>query len=97
VFPALDRNFKNHLTKLYRGRGLARWVKDPKGLAYALELDAGKILLNFNESFPRQLPTDDQGMFVIGYYHQKFARRADEIGRGQSTEHTVSIADGDEG
>jgi CRISPR-associated protein Csd1 len=74
VFPGLERNFRNHISKIGKGRNLARWVTNPSGLRGSLETAAGRILSNFNEAFPHQLSIDEQGLFVLGYYHERFTR-----------------------
>lgn len=64
VFPRLLKNFRHH----------ARKAKDenPKR-AVALEKEADEILAPLPpwEAFPRFLPLEQQGLFVLGYHHQR--------------------------
>ncbi len=61
VFPTLLRRFQNHLGKLKR---------DKAGLAVNRERLIQEIL-NSLESFPTILGLTEQGMFALGFYHQR--------------------------
>lgn len=63
VFPLLLRGMQNHLSRLR---------KDGKGGFIERELD--EIVGHMGGQFPRALRLEDQGRFVIGYYHQRRAR-----------------------
>ncbi|WP_166145748.1 type I-C CRISPR-associated protein Cas8c/Csd1 [Methylosinus sp. RM1] len=73
VFPSLDANFQHHLSKIRKGRDLAKWVKNPGALAGGLLKSVGELTSGIC-SYPKQLPLEEQGQFVIGYYQQKFGR-----------------------
>lgn len=79
VFPLLLRGMQNHLSKLR---------KAGKGGFIERELD--QITEQLPPSLPRSLRLEEQGRFVIGYYHQRRTRVAgkpvDEIADEQSTE-----------
>jgi CRISPR-associated protein Csd1 len=92
VFPSLDANFQHHLAKIRKGRNLAKWVQNAGGLAGGLLKAAGGLFSSF-ESFPKQLPLEEQGQFVIGYYKQKFGRDP----QGASAESEIIIAPEGEG
>lgn len=65
VFPLLLRGVQDHLGKLRSkgSRGLAHWFD---------EAIAGVISdLRADQPFPRTLRLEDQGRFVVGYYHQR--------------------------
>ncbi|HEY4252165.1 MAG TPA: type I-C CRISPR-associated protein Cas8c/Csd1 [Roseomonas sp.] len=65
VFPLLLRGMQNHLSKLR---------KDGKGGFIEREMD--QIAEQLPSSLPRSLRLEEQGRFVIGYYHQRRARVA---------------------
>jgi CRISPR-associated protein Csd1 len=58
IFPQLLKNTQNHLAKM------DNWVW--------LDKKIGEIMSNI-ECFPVQLNLDKQGMFMLGYYHQRQA------------------------
>jgi CRISPR-associated protein Csd1 len=63
VFPLLLRGMQNHLSKLR---------KDRKGGFIEKEMD--QIMDQLSGRMPRSLRLEEQGLFVIGYYHQRQAR-----------------------
>lgn len=69
VFPVLLRTAGHHLSSIRKGEkgGLARWF----------EREMGEIVDGLPNAFPRNLRIEDQGRFAIGYYHQRFEKRAD--------------------
>lgn len=73
VFPSLDANFQHHLSKIRKGRDLAKWVKNPGALAGGLQKSVGELSSGIG-FYPKQMPLEEQGQFVIGYYQQKFGR-----------------------
>jgi len=63
VFPRLLRNMRHHASKAKddkRGAGTAKW----------LEGQADAIVSGLN-GFPAFLPLEEQGLFVLGYHHQR--------------------------
>ena len=67
IFPVLLRSTQNHLSKLRKERA---------GQAVNLEREIRGIVADLPERFPRSLRIEDQGRFVIGYYHQSQAHFA---------------------
>ena len=66
VFPQLLRSAQHHIQKAEYGRWTDKMIED--------------IMCGITE-FPAHLSLDDQGMFAIGYYHQRqgfFAKSKDE-------------------
>ena len=55
VFPVLMRLSQHHLNKLN-----SKW----------LEIEIGKVVEEIN-NFPAHLNMDEQGLFILGYYHQR--------------------------
>lgn len=68
AFPPLMRNARNHLAKL-------RNDKTKKGAAIALETKLEDIAANLT-TFPKTLNLQQQGLFALGYYHQRASDRA---------------------
>jgi CRISPR-associated protein Csd1 len=62
VFPRLFRLYQHHLAKLKQ--------LNP-GLSVSREQELGEIMNKLNNVFPRLLSLEDQGKFVIGYFHQR--------------------------
>ena len=64
-FPLLDKGSKPHLSKL---------GKDRKGYQVVLERKVAEIMegmLPGEDPFPSHLPDKQQGLFALGYYHQR--------------------------
>ena len=61
VFPTLIRRGRNHLNKLAR---------DKPGLAVTRERLIQEIISTI-KGFPKTLGLEDQGLFSIGFYHQR--------------------------
>jgi CRISPR-associated protein Csd1 len=59
VFPRLCRLSQHHLAKLDTGLRIHR------------ERQFGEVINKLRNTFPRLLSLDDQGKFVIGYFHQR--------------------------
>jgi CRISPR-associated protein Csd1 len=60
VFPTLLRLSQHHITKAEYGNASERRIENLLNL-----LDA--------KPFPRRMTLDEQGVFVLGYYHQRNA------------------------
>jgi CRISPR-associated protein Csd1 len=77
VFPLLLRGMQNHLGKLRKA-----------GKGGFIEQEMNQIMEQLGSSMPRSLRLEEQGRFVIGYYHQRRARVAgkpvDEIAETES-------------
>lgn len=67
VFPLLLRGMQHHLSRLR---------KDGKGGFIEREMD--QIATQLPPELPRSLRLEEQGRFVIGYYHQRKARVGDK-------------------
>lgn len=61
VFPRLLKLKNNHTRVLGR---------DKKGMQITLEKELGSLMDRLHEGFPKQLSLEEQGIFIIGYYHQ---------------------------
>ena len=67
VFGNLMRLSGHHLSKL---------DSDKKGLRVWFEKQIEEIMSALN-NFPAHLSLEEQGMFAIGYYHQRIAKKVD--------------------
>lgn len=64
VFPLLDRKATHHLATLRKDPAKAGWaVRHEQRLA--------EVFAGLETGFPRALGLQEQGRFVIGYYHQR--------------------------
>jgi CRISPR-associated protein Csd1 len=65
IFPTLDKGSKAHLSKL---------GKESKGYQVVLDRKIGEIMEKMSpgaDPFPAHLPDRQQGLFALGYYHQR--------------------------
>lgn len=78
VFPMLERNMMNHLSKIRKTESYP-YGKDKKitgqKLANSLDWQIGQIKEGMETYYPKNLNLQDQGRFAIGYYHQRFTRK----------------------
>jgi len=79
VFGNLMRLSGYHLSKL---------DSDKKGLRIWLEKQIEEIMSGIGV-FPSHLSLEEQGMFAIGYYHQRIARKADEKAEDASSHESL--------
>lgn len=87
AFPALIRAAKDHhIKRLRNGHSDASWIKDSahaRRVGSGLERDIGMIWGSFHDGVPMQFSSEEQGLFLVGYYQERYARRgnadADEM------------------
>lgn len=70
VFPRLLRTTTHHLAVLHRDRRTRR-------LAVWFEREIDVIMRELEMNLPRQLQPLGQGRFLVGYHHQRLARKPD--------------------
>lgn len=63
VFPSLLKLSGNHLKVIQR-------APEKKGFAIADEKKLQSLLSQITTSFPKRLSLEDQGIYILGYYHQ---------------------------
>ncbi|MCF8025678.1 MAG: type I-C CRISPR-associated protein Cas8c/Csd1 [Desulfobacteraceae bacterium] len=63
VFPRLLKNMRNHIRK-------AKDSDQKRGTAFWLDKQADEIMSGITE-FPGFLPIEQQGLFILGYHHQR--------------------------
>ncbi len=80
VFPLLVKTATHHLSKLRKGDG--------GGLAHWFDSEMGAIWAGLEADMPRALNLEDQGRFIAGYYHQRWAKKntTDDVIDNGSTE-----------
>lgn len=82
VFPMLVQNAKlHHIKRLRNGHSDARWINNAeqaRRVGAALERRIGELVISVPEGFPNQYSSEEQGFFMIGYYQERYARRAGE-------------------
>lgn len=95
VFPMLERNMMNHLSKIRKTESYA-YGKDKtitgQKLASSLDWQIGQIKEGMETSYPKNLNLQDQGRFAIGYYHQRFTRKI-KTKTGEDIDNPVAEAD----
>ena len=96
IFPSLLQNAKNHLSSLRKGRK-ADWVKDANATAGWLDKEIGLIILSFTSDhpFPKNLTLDEQGRFLVGYYHQRYTTQNDAPQDLTNSVETIPTTTGD--
>ena len=58
-------------------------LRDRRGLAIALEKQLIDLMGKIQETFPAHLDLNEQGAFMLGYYHQtqkRYENKAESIG-----------------
>lgn len=78
VFGRLVRGAQPHMARLERDR---------RGAYVALDRRLGEVMGGIS-SFPRTLTLEDQGLFALGFYHQ---RAFDRMQAAQRAEHTPDV------
>ncbi len=68
IFPLLHKNAINHIAAVRKERG--------GGLAHWMEQEIGAVWSGLSDDLPRALKLEEQGRFIAGYYHQRFAKAA---------------------
>lgn len=83
VFPALLMNAENHhLKRLRNGHSDADWIKDAdhaRRVAAGLGRDIGLVWASLSDTVPMQHSAEEQGLFLIGYYQERYAKRGEAI------------------
>lgn len=80
IFPSLIQNARNHhIKRLRNGHSDATWVKDSehaRRMGHILDRDIGLAWAEVGEQAAAQHSAEEQGLFLVGYYQEKYARRA---------------------
>lgn len=93
VFPGLLLNAENHhLKRLRNGHSDATWIKDAthaRNVATGLGRDIGMLWADLKDGAPTQHSSEEQGLFLVGYYQERYAKRGgtDAEDAPEPTEH----------
>ncbi|HBD91071.1 MAG: type I-C CRISPR-associated protein Cas8c/Csd1 [Rhodobacteraceae bacterium GWE1_64_9] len=85
VFPGLLMNAENHhLKRLRNGHSDADWIKDAshaRAVGAGLNRDIGTLWAGLQNAAPAQHSSEEQGLFLVGYYQERYAKHgeADEV------------------
>lgn len=82
VFPVLLRLSQHHIAKAEYGRNSDNRIQD---LLNLLDLE--------KNPFPARLSLDEQGVFILGYYHQRAAFWTKRSSNGQDTDESAAGLD----
>lgn len=77
VFPTLLRLSQHHLSKAEYGKYLENQIRDLLGMLEA-------------KPFPSRLTLEEQGIFILGYYHQRGFRKGDEVEKATQSDDSQS-------
>ncbi len=96
IFSKLLLNAEeHHLKRLRNGHSDADWIKSAeqaRRVGASINRDIGRLSATFANSFPKQHSDEEQGLFLIGYYQERFGERktkddgGDPIDDGQTIE-----------
>lgn len=79
VFPMLIGNAEtHHLKRLRNGHSDARWIKDAghaRAVAAGLGRDIGQLWGETGIGAPAQHDSEEQGLFFVGYYQERYGKR----------------------
>lgn len=86
ILPKLVQNaIEHHLKRLRNGHSDAEWIfkaENPKEKARkvgsALDYKIGRLWASFTDGLPAQLSNEEQGLFLVGYFQERFKERAAE-------------------
>lgn len=86
ILPKLVQNaIEHHLKRLRNGHSDAEWIlkaENPKEKARkvgsALDFKIGRLWASFTDGLPGQLSNEEQGLFLVGYFQERFKERAAE-------------------
>lgn len=80
TFPALIDAMQAHLRRLRNGHSDAKWITDAdmaRRVGASLERRIGMLWAEIGADVPRQLSAEEQGLFFVGYYQERYAPRAE--------------------
>lgn len=79
VFGQLLENAeRHHLKRLRNGHSDAKWIKDPdhaRAVGAGLNREIGQIWAEIGAAVPQQHSTEEQGLFLVGYYQERYRKR----------------------
>ena len=88
---------QHHIKRLRNGHSDAKWIKDSehaKRVGRGIGADLGRLAASFQEGFPAQHSDEEQGLFLIGYYQERYGKRVpDDEGDLPDDEETADEGD----
>ena len=81
IYPVLMRSYHHNVSKLGKG--------ERAGQAVNIEKIVSTVIGNLPDELPRALTLEDQGRFVVGYYHQKRHKRSSNPSKDTSSLESV--------
>ncbi|MGA0542147.1 type I-C CRISPR-associated protein Cas8c/Csd1 [Neotabrizicola sp. VNH66] len=79
LFPMLIKNARDHhIKRLRNGHSDADWITDSehaRRIAFGLERDIGLAWADLGGEVAAQHSAEEQGLFLVGYYQEKYAKR----------------------
>ena len=109
VFSALLENAENHhLKRLRNGHSGANWVADiakktgqpaskvARNVGAALNADIGRLAAKF-DGFPAQHTLEEQGLFMIGYYQERYGQKKNETDGPDEADDNLETAQTNDG
>lgn len=81
VFVGLIKNSQHHTKRLRNGHADAAWIKDAnhaRRVGFGVERDIGRLWGSFNDGLPVQHSIEEQGLFLVGYYQERFGGKPDQ-------------------
>lgn len=90
VFPSLIENAqRHHIKRLRNGHSDAGWIKDSehaRRVGHALERDIGLAWADVGSDVAAQHSAEEQGLFLVGYYQEKYTRRGRDPADGSEAD-----------
>lgn len=94
VFVGLIKNSQHHTKRLRNGHADAQWIKDAKharNVGFGIERDIGRLWGAFDEGLPVQHSIEEQGLFFVGYYQERFGGKPDQhVGEEPGVDQDIS-------
>lgn len=87
---------EHHIKRLRNGHADAKWIKDSahaRRTASALERDIGLLVAGFSDGFPAQLSPEEQGLFLVGYYQERYGPKGSKPGADDGAPDDIEPSD----
>lgn len=81
VFVGILKNAENHTKRLRNGHSDASWIKSAehaRRVGAGLSRDIAKLWGSFDDGVPRQHSIEEQGLFLVGYYQERYGGKPDD-------------------
>lgn len=81
--PLIEAAETHHIKRLHNGHSDADWIKDAehaRRVGAGLAQKIGRLTAAIENNFPAQHSLEEQGYFLIGYYQERFGKKAQTDG-----------------